>query len=891
MQRETKYHKNGGILETVPIENGKINGVVQRYSEKGFLASETPYVDGLVQGIKKRFYADGTVKAEIPYAKGLIHGLKKRYNKYGILFETIQYHHGEYAKTVFYDSCFAAGLSEEEKLLKIRQDKILEVAHLIFDENLYEDISPTEIYNPHKVITNDKDDSFENCKIIERPKKELKIDPQVYAFTHPKGDCSLLNERIDRGVIVGNSHFTSETVTSFEITYFKGSNPNINTGATKRVVKEYPITVWIEKGDGVEFKTRVWIKNGKWFGCFITSKNVSWEHYIWILFQKFNVLEWNSEHSVDANSEEFGSISVYSETAEKKYSWKVRKPDDWDDFLTFFNRFFGKNTRTSFEKGMYLTKEQECFFENGGTIKDFCLMNQNLQNLQNPNDIFYPKETNPCKCPCCGENTTYQDYRNLSKRFCYKCYAKVCTDFVLPKDVQLEDFISSIELKLASDMIRKESSVIEKLAIKNNDVVEVQYECFSEGEQKVFNAIQLEKTEWASLLDALFDKAHCHEWAVNYSEHDTDGLLDGEKWGVLKIEFKHHRLRHKKIMSLWSGKEPPYWDIAAEAFSKIVEKVKETHSQKVKGDGPVKSVAIILPKQCGPNEFVDERDGNVYKMVKIGNQIWMAENLRYAPPERDGEFLPRSILISDEIERRQDELVFCKNELLELEHLGASSPFAFHKSDEIEMDVKANKSSIKKMENFLNAIGDGKNLGRLYTWISANDLSWDCLGDQDHVSDDLYKAMTSTCWQGIAPQGWRIPSREDFQRLYDYCNSHSENKTAVSMKSKSGWVVAHKKLGCGGTDEFGFCALPSGFCNSEGNRPGDLYLGLCAMYWTCTPEDIPEEPYLAAGAYNWEIEHRLPNLYPMRDVYKEEHFHEDAVGVSSYMAIRCIKNE
>ena len=97
-------------------------------------------------------------------------------------------------------------------------------------------------------------------------------------------------------------------------------------------------------------------------------------------------------------------------------------------------------------------------------------------------------------------------------------------------------------------------------------------------------------------------------------------------------------------------------------------------------------------------DFTDVRDGMVYKTVKIGDQIWMAENLKYLP-----DVFPRQIVSETEPlyyvydfdgtsveEAKQSDLYFIYGALYNWEAAQLASPAGWHLPSEDEWTILIN---------------------------------------------------------------------------------------------------------------------------------------------------------------------------------------------------------
>ncbi|WMJ72283.1 fibrobacter succinogenes major paralogous domain-containing protein [Cytophagaceae bacterium ABcell3] len=165
---------------------------------------------------------------------------------------------------------------------------------------------------------------------------------------------------------------------------------------------------------------------------------------------------------------------------------------------------------------------------------------------------------------------------------------------------------------------------------------------------------------------------------------------------------------------------------------------------------------------------VEDIEGNKYKAIKIGSQIWMAENLRTSTYNN-----------GDEISEIRDQEIWGSL---------TAGAWCYYDNDEEYNEP----------------------YGKLYNWYAV---------DSD---------------RGLCPDGWRMPSEEDWEQLFKATGgmetADERTETFYMLASKKDWEFSN------GRNTSGFNGYPAGLRNA--NR--FFNFGINSSYWTSTEVDEEE---------------------------------------------------
>jgi len=115
-------------------------------------------------------------------------------------------------------------------------------------------------------------------------------------------------------------------------------------------------------------------------------------------------------------------------------------------------------------------------------------------------------------------------------------------------------------------------------------------------------------------------------------------------------------------------------------------------------------------------------------------------------------------------------------------------------------------------------LGSCKKYGRLYNWATAMSLPPSCNSDE-------CEGQIQSPHRGICPEGWHIPSSEEWDILVATAGGEE------NLKAKSGW-----NSNGNGTDDYGFSALPSGRATETGfGGMGDI-----GLWWSSTEQSATD---------------------------------------------------
>lgn len=227
------------------------------------------------------------------------------------------------------------------------------------------------------------------------------------------------------------------------------------------------------------------------------------------------------------------------------------------------------------------------------------------------------------------------------------------------------------------------------------------------------------------------------------------------------------------------------------------------------------SIDVPLEYRLNPNieygTMTDQRDGKIYRTTKIGNKVWMAQNLDfkgYANKENEDSMLVANLKNAHICNSKKEE----------------------------HCDV----------------------CGSLYNWAAAMNIN-------ESTDSATSRALIVDPHQGICPDGWHIPSTDEFKQLITYFYDNDTDKSADMLRARQGW-------GSSGKDSVGFAALPCG-----------RYLNSLNMGWAF--DDWGNRAgFMATSNY------KLLNSVSMGTGYTGLSFY-DHNSKHWHLSIRCVKND